>query len=100
MFGYDIETYNFSGEIIPFCVSLGENNDDIVSFYSDKCVEESIEYLINLKKNIILYIHNIEFDGYLIFRFLDVDSYNCESLIIDNKIYMIKLKSIYGFCVE
>lgn len=94
----DIETFNSNkGKIIPICVCFLLENIFYYEYYNEN--EDLI--LLSIKKiflksdsaEIIIYIHNINFDGYLIIESLTKQKeFKFESLIRENSIYSIYIK--------
>jgi len=94
----DIETFNSNkGKIIPICVCFLLEN----IFYYEYHNENEDLILLSLKKiflksdsmEIIIYVHNINFDGYLIIESLTKQKeFKFESLIRENSIYSISIK--------
>ena len=59
----DLETTVFKGQTYTevwasACVEM--NTEDVVIHHS---IGETFEYLVGLKSNVIIYYHNLEFDG-------------------------------------
>ena len=94
----DIETFNcIKGKIVPICVCFLIEN----IFYNEYFIEGKDIILSSLKtiffksknKTIIVYVHNINFDGYLIIESLTKQKeLKFKSLIRDNSIYSITIE--------
>ena len=94
----DIETFNSDkGKIIPICVCFLIEN----VFYYEYYRENEDLILLSLKKifsksgnmEIIIYVHNINFDGYLVIESLTKQKeLEFKSLIRENSIYSITIK--------
>ena len=91
----DIETFNCDkGKIIPICICFLIEN----YFYYEYYVENQDLILLSIKKiflksknkELIIYVHNINFDGYLIIESLTKQKqFKFKSLIRENSIYSI-----------
>jgi hypothetical protein len=99
MYAYDIETKSSNGMLYPICVCFG-CTDNIRTFYSENCVAESIEYIMSLGRSLNIYVHNLDFDGYIILGNL-LSFYNYGAiLLIDKRLYMIRVKMPNKVIVE
>jgi hypothetical protein len=95
--GYDIETFtDEKGFFIPYCIcfNIGNRFYNIYLNKNDNIIKESIENIFkNIKKNVYMYIHNIQFDGFIILDYLSKESdYILDILIKNNSIYYISIK--------
>jgi hypothetical protein len=98
---YDIETKIRNNRFYPFCVSFSFN-DIIYSAYGDNCMDESFLFLLEMvekfykceqeNKLVILYVHNINFDGFLIIEYLSKKKYLMSLMCIKMNIYYIRVK--------
>ncbi len=80
---WDTECYKDDKNIyIPYCVSI-IIYDIMTTFYGRNCIIAALKYIYEniINNNIIIYIHNINFDGMII---LDIISYY-------NNIYMVDI---------
>ena len=94
---YDIETFNDeNGFFIPYCIcfNIGENFFSIYYENSRNMIEDSISLIFkNIKKKKYFYIHNIQFDGFIIFNYLsNLNKYKIDMLIRNGSIYFISIK--------
>ena len=94
---YDIETFNDKdGFFIPYCIcfNIGKSFYNIYYEENRNIVEESIILIFkNIKKKKYLYIHNIQFDGFIIFNYLSsLNKYKIDLLIKNGSIYFISIK--------
>lgn len=94
---YDIETFNDKdGFFIPYCIcfNIGKSFYNVYYEESKNIVEESIILIFkNIKKKKYLYIHNIQFDGFIIFNYLSsLNKYKIDLLIKNGSIYFISIK--------
>ena len=94
---YDIETFNDKdGFFIPYCIcfNIGKSFYNVYYEENKNIVEESIILIFkNIKKKKYLYIHNIQFDGFIIFNYLSsLNKYKIDLLIKNGSIYFISIK--------
>jgi hypothetical protein len=71
---YDIETFIHNNKAIPYCVCLYFKNNFKNFYYKNNIILESIEFMFkNTKKqeNNVIYIHNLNFDGFLIIESIE-----------------------------
>ncbi len=89
---YDIETYKEGDLFAPFCVCFSINKA-YFSFYGDSCVINSlISIFKNIRGRIIIYVHNLDFDGFLILEEVSKNSkFKLDFLIHKMKIYYLKV---------
>lgn len=97
MNGYDIETFlNNDGMYIPYCICFNIKKRKYSVYYSDEynIIKESLDIIYNnIKKKIVFYIHNIQFDGFIILDSISkYDEYKVDILIKNNSIYYISIK--------
>lgn len=91
---YDIETYEKNSYYLPFCVCYIVKEQSKY-FYGNKVVVRSILSIflqISQSENIIIYVHNLDFDGFLILE--EISRYRkikIEFLIHKMKIYYLRL---------
>lgn len=92
---YDIETYEDGDVFIPYLVVYNLNNR-FYEFYGKYPLLRSIYSLfININKHEIIYIHNLDFDGFLIIEEISKNSHiKLDFFINKMKIYYIKLTYI------
>lgn len=89
----DIETFG-TDELTPYCCCAIIRGKKVNS-YGLKCVEHVLEYINSLKiENLIIFAHNLTFDGSLILSRLD------ESWEIVNKKTLIRKGDIYSLCIR
>lgn len=85
---YDIETYTENDKVYPYCICyiLNDKNFYIYSNEKNDIIYQSIKNIVffTKKKKIIFYIHNLNFDGFLIL----------ESLFNNNIIFKIIKKEL------
>ncbi len=98
--GYaDIETYNDEGLFTPFLI-ITKIEKKIYTYKGLTCINDFI-YLV-ARKNTIIYMHNLNFDGYLIIEwFVDTKNIIRKIKIInrDNDLYAIILET-KSFTIE
>jgi len=92
----DIETFtDETGKIIPFCVCYLINKKMYTEYYSkEDIILNSLKKIFNLsvKELTVIYVHNINFDGYLIIETLSKQKImNFDALIKNNNIYSITI---------
>ena len=95
----DFETYTDEHDkIIPFCCCLNINNIEKViytDFLNDEkdYVFKKLFYFLSfyIKKEDVIYVHNINFDGYLIIEYLSRNKNKFEYFIRDNNLYNITI---------
>lgn len=98
MNAYDIETFIEKKKdiFIAFCVCFKINNKFYDFYYESEniCViQKSIIFMFDNFIDEVVYIHNINFDGFLIINSISKDTtIKIESLIRENNIYSITLK--------
>lgn len=102
----DIETYNDNGTVRPYCVSFFLNEKMYTvyeyenSFSTEKdVILRAIELILQkiVDKKIIFYVHNLNFDGFLILNTLTSYSIKFEWIIKELNLYLIKFE--YLFCI-
>jgi len=92
---YDIETFvDKNKKIIPYCICFLFKKKYFSVYYSsnEDIILKSLELIfsLNLNKNNIFYVHNLNFDGILILSSLSLSNgYKLESFIKDGSIYSI-----------
>lgn len=95
---YDIETYlkEEDNRLIPYCVAYKIDNKYYYNYYTYKknIIRISIDFIFSLDhKKLIIYTHNINFDGLLIIDEISkYDDISIDSLIRNMNIYWVKLK--------
>ncbi len=95
----DIETFTDENrKIIPFCICFLINNKIYTEYYyeNNDIIISSIEtiFKVMLKNIIHVYIHNINFDGYLILESLTKQKkFKFDALIRENNIYSIAISN-------
>ena len=99
MYAYDIETRSINGLLHPLCVCFGDV-DEVKAFYSEKCVGDSIDYIVSLGKSMNIYVHNLDFDGYIILAHLSKFYDRASILIIDKRLYMVRIRITDKIVVE
>jgi hypothetical protein len=91
---YDIETYEEDEHIIPFCVSM-IIKERTYSFYDKKVIVRSLLIAfekINKSEHLIVYIHNLDFDGFLILEEVSKHKkFKLDFLVHKMKIYYLKI---------
>lgn len=87
----DLETYDYCGEIIPYCAVILIKKK-IYSYYGNSVIHEVFKnlFLLNYKKEII-FIHNINFDGFLIINYLSTQHFIFDVFIHQTDLYSIKI---------
>jgi hypothetical protein len=94
---YDIETFvDSNNKIIPYCVCFFFKNKFYSVYYEEKVdiIQKSLDIImsLNLKKENIFYIHNLNFDGLLILSSLtDNKKYEFTAFLKENSVYSIKI---------
>ena len=97
----DIETYEESGFVIPYCISFSLENK-IFSVYineNDDIIIETIKIIAmkSTKPNVIFFIHNINFDGIIIINALAKNNILFDWFIRKLDIYYIKFSYLGTF---
>ena len=92
-----METYidNKNNNFVTYCVCFSINNKFYDFYYESEnicIIKKSIFFIFDNFNDVVIYIHNINFDGFLIINSLSNDT-NVEitSLIRENNIYSINL---------
>jgi hypothetical protein len=71
---YDLETYEENGEIVPYCAAFKINEQTGHVYYENEknLIIESLDNIIKIKNQdkYVIYVHNLNFDGYLIISVL------------------------------
>lgn len=98
MNAYDIETYvdKNTGYFIPFCCCFKINNLHYSFYYDEKkpnVILDSINFIIENFEGCIIYVHNINFDGFLIIDEISKTEIEIDCLIREMNIYRIVLKN-------
>lgn len=93
----DIETYVMDdSSIVPYCISC-VINESVKSWYkdglNDNIIYKCVNYIFNnIDDEVIIYIHNIDYDGRLIIEYIMlVHDIYVENIIKDNSIYSVML---------
>lgn len=90
---YDIETFNENNFVIPYCVCSIIENKEVVVYYEESfdIIIESFKIISKIvyKNDVVIYIHNINFDGNLIINSLTTNNIYFDMLIKDLNIYSI-----------
>jgi hypothetical protein len=95
---YDIETFNLNNRFIPYCVVL-ILNEKYKFFYKnnpdENLIFKSIEFIFNNivdPSKIIFYVHNLNFDGFILLEHLShLTKFIVTSIIKENSIYAINI---------
>jgi hypothetical protein len=90
---YDIETYSKGELIIPFCICFYYDKK-YYSFYGKNVIMSSIIKLFLILKNNtdVIYIHNLNFDGFLILEEVSkIKKFKIDFLVHKMKIYYLKI---------
>lgn len=91
---FDIETAQVKNYFIPMCVSFIFKNKTY-SFWGEDCINKSFEQINDLiiHKNVIytFYIHNLNFDGFLILDYITKNNIKFDVFLIKNNIFFIKI---------
>jgi hypothetical protein len=95
--GYDIETFlDENGMYIPYCICFNIKKRNYSVYYDHKydIIKESLDVIYNnVKKKIVFYIHNIQFDGFIILDAISkYKEYSTDVLIKNNSIYYVSIK--------
>ena len=89
---YDIETYEENHRFFPFCVCFWLDNKPY-SFYDKNVIIRSILKILTItQKSCIIYVHNLDFDGFLVLE--EVSKYTklkIDFLIDKMKIYYLRI---------
>ena len=73
-----------------YCICMSSyDGNDVRNFYGLECIQEFLQYLFGLKKNITVYFHNLKYDGTLLLEYL----YVTQLIKKNGKIYQLE-------CVE
>ena len=88
----DIETYEKNGKTVPYCVCIKINDIDY-SFWGTNSILEFIQKisLIAYGDKIVIYTHNINFDGLIILEQIKTKKILYDILIRESNIYWIKI---------
>jgi hypothetical protein len=73
----DIEVIVLNDRLVPYCLCLSLWETSHV-FWGFDCVKAGLDFLFSKKKKILLYAHNLTFDGSIILQ-----NYNLQNLFID-----------------
>jgi len=91
----DIETYESEdGKIIPYCLCYLIDGNMYTYYYINdnyNIIYEGIINILNNFKNKIIYVHNINFDGFIIIDNLSNTDVEINGLFRDMNIYSLKL---------
>lgn len=97
---FDIETYEENSKLIPYCISYVSNKETMF-FYGGDVVNKFIKSIYeeqdtlrkkNKKSYMLLYCHNLTFDGSIIIQNLN-KSHNASGMFIDGNIYSLKISN-------
>ena len=89
---YDLETYEDDQKYIPYCACFTINNTPYW-YYDKNVIINSILKIFSISTNSILYVHNLDFDGFLILE--EVSKYKklkINFLVYKMKLYYLKIK--------
>lgn len=95
MNAYDIETFNNNSKPTPYCVCCSVNGIDFSIYYdkSEDIILKSIEHIREICKNnlkIIIFVHNLDFDGRFIISSLIKNNIEPTCVINNGTIYKIE----------
>jgi len=86
--GYDVETFlDENGMYIPYCIcfNIKKRNYSVYYDYRYDIIKESLDVIYNnVKKKIVFYIHNIQFDGFIILDAISKYKEYSTSVLIKN----------------
>lgn len=88
----DIETFTKDDKIIPYCVVCTFNDKETMSTYGLNSLEEMLKKILN--KNFskkIIYVHNLNYDGFLILEELSKGLWEFEIFSKKLNLYLIKI---------
>lgn len=95
MNSYDVETFKKNGTYVPFCVCFILNEKKYNFYYkdSDDIITTSIETIFEvIKKETVMYIHNIKFDSsFIISSISQHNKYKITCVIENRQVYCITL---------
>jgi len=97
MNAYDIETYidKKSGYFVPFCCCFIIDNKSYSFYHSHNgkdVITDSINFILDNFKNKLIYVHNINFDGFILLDYISKTDIEIECLIKEMNIYKIVFK--------
>lgn len=90
----DIETFtDKNNEIIPYCICCIIENQIYTFWYDKNIIIIFLEKIVSLlkKKKIDIFVHNINFDGYVLINFFKKTNVRFDWFIRDFNIYWIKI---------
>ncbi len=94
---FDIETFvdTDTNKYIPFCICYNIKKDNHYFYYKldQNLVKNSLDDIFKkIKKNIVFYVHYIQFDGLIILEYISNDkNYIVDILINDGSIYYLSI---------
>lgn len=88
---FDFETYSVNDKLVAYCVCSIINGEKFV-IYGENVVDKFLNFLWNLRiNNLVIYAHNLTFDGSLILQSSECEKWEIDSLLENGNIYMLKL---------
>jgi len=95
---FDVETVSYENKLVPYCVSF-YNNDTTQIFYGINCIDDFINFIFkkayewneNNKDPMIIFSHNLTFDGSILIQNLSKHDIKFNGLFFKGNIYYIKI---------
>ena len=91
---YDLETYEENGEIVPYCAAFKINEQTGHVYYENEknLIIESLDNIIKIKNQdkYVIYVHNLNFDGYLIISVLSKNKIDFQTFKRKLNLYWLK----------
>lgn len=91
----DIETYENENNVIPYCICFNINEKIYTLYNTENIIVDWLNIIVNdnSEKKIDFYIHNLNFDGIIILKYLGINRIKFE--IISNKTNVYSIKIFY-----
>lgn len=97
---FDIETYvNSQGYLIPYCICF-EHSKLFMTYYGKRCVEDFIDFILDYKEDMVLFAHNLTFDGKYVISELNSRGVKVDVLMLKCSIYYINFTNNHNFIIK
>ncbi len=85
-----METFEENGKVIPYCLCiLLEDREKSFYYGNSDVIEKCFFYIIkkSIEKNVVIYIHNLNFDGILLIEYFTINKINFKIKALKTNLY-------------